>query len=111
VKKRTKPQTKRQQRADEQARAVIEFVMSVEKPFVDLKPYRGESEMMKDYLTVTSIIRRLRMAEAAGMIPPTGPKRRAFKKLRAELAEESFWLLNATTHERVTRMIRTNTLP
>jgi hypothetical protein len=52
---------------------------------------------------------RMRLAEAAGMTPH-GPERRAFSKLRAQLTEKSFWLQEATTHERVTRRIREGTI-
>jgi hypothetical protein len=51
----------------------------------------------------------MRLAEAAGMTPH-GPERRAFSKLRAQLTEKSFWLQEATTHERVTRRIREGTI-
>ncbi|MGA7523233.1 MAG: hypothetical protein WBW84_12305 [Acidobacteriaceae bacterium] len=105
-----KTPTERQQHFDEQAKTVVEFAESVETPFADLQSYPGESAMMKNYLSVTSIIRRMRMAEAAGLAPPQGPERKAFKKLRAQLAEKSLGLLNATTPERVTRRIREGTI-
>jgi hypothetical protein len=105
-----KQPSKRQQKAEEQAKALVEFAVASEKPFVDLEPYRGESEMMGQYLTVSAILRRLRIAEAAGMVPLHGPERRVFNKLRAELVEKCFWLQEATTHERVTRRIREGTI-
>ncbi len=106
TKKQAKQPTKRQQRADAQLKAMHEFGESIEKPFRDLKPYRGESEMMRNFLSVSSILRRMRLAEAAGMIPLHGPERRVFNKLKADVVDKHFWLLNGTTGECVTRRIR-----
>jgi hypothetical protein len=111
TKKTTKPPSKKQQRRDEQARALIEFAETGGKPFVDLQPRRGESAMMRDFLNVSAILRRLEIAEVALMVPPHGPERRVFNRLKAKMVEECFWLRNATSRERVTRMIKTHTLP
>ena len=105
--KKTKQPSKEQRERDA---ALIDFANMCEVPFTDLRSYPGESEQMQSYLSVTAILRRLRMAERAGLVPLHGPERRVFNRLKAEIVEKHVWLLNATTGERVTRRIREGTI-
>lgn len=59
---------------------------------MDPQPYPGEKATMKELVTVSGLLRKMRLAGVAGVVPPDGPERRAFAKVPAKLAENSFWL-------------------
>lgn len=101
--KKRKQLTKRQQ---QRLAALIDFVNMCEVPFTDLRPYLGDSENMTEYRNVQSIIRRLEMAERAGLKPKQGtPERRIFDCLKEELEADERRLRETVRSERITRAI------
>jgi hypothetical protein len=103
--------TKKQQRHAEQCNAMIAFAETIERPFDDLRPYPGESETMRNFLSNNSLLRRLSMARAAGLVPPRGtPERRAYDALWEDVVEKDTCLRAAASNERVSRRIREGTI-
>jgi len=84
--------------------ALMDFGNSVETPFTDLRSYPGESEQMREFLTITAIRRRMRMYQRAGLLGKPGTAEyRLFRKLEEELRERSIELRPAVRDERNAR--------
>jgi hypothetical protein len=103
--------TKKQQQHIERCNAAMAFWEAVERPFHDLRPHRDESDTMREFLLNNSLLRRLKMAKAAGLVPARGTReRRVFDELWEDLVTKDTYLRTAAIPERVTRRIREGTI-
>ena len=84
--------------------ALVDFASTCEREFTDLRSYPGESEQMREFLTVTAIRRRLDIYKRAGLLSKPGtPEYRIFRKLEEELRSRSIELRPAVRDERNVR--------
>jgi hypothetical protein len=63
----------KQQEADAQAKALIDFTEAIERPFFDLAPHKGDSKAMRQWLIATSVLRRIELAERSGVLATLTP--------------------------------------